>query len=506
MSPFDVFKIMRMSDTEASFFSGCSCFGLGYLGLSTKSKDKERGKQEDGVERGFHGVDLFDCKGSRGTTSAPGHPMKLFDCAQEVIILLCNDDGIEAEGLGALRRAAIRSFPGPRFLRWLLAGPMSMVGHRVTTHEPLAVERHGEWNWAVQGTPADCIRVALAHLLDAKPDWVLSGINHGGNLGQDIYISGTVAAAREAAYHGIPAAFSHSSEAGFGFVLEPGGGLGPIRAFGARLRRLRAGRALERQSSAPGSDRRNPGCDRLPPGDGAASGFISRRTRRVALRRSLFRSPSGFRFGCRYLFWRKHQPEQIADLNRSADGFISYRPQLRPRCHAGLWSGLPLARRAGGSLFWMRGGSDAHPSPSGDRILVEPEDGLESARGYLRLDQDHQVVIDSFPGEDPVLAAAVAYCPGLRIIRQPHWECLATFLTSSLKQVAHIRQISLRMRQELGVPRELGAIRAGVFPTPAAVAEAGESRLRELGLGYRAGYVHRAALRLASGGGAPGGR
>jgi len=127
-----------------------------------------------------------------------------------VIILLCNDDGIQAEGLGALRRAAVRSFPGAQIFTVAPAGAMSMVGHRVTTHEPLAVERHGERDWAVEGTPADCVRVALAHLLADRPDWVLSGINHGGNLGQDIYISGTVAAAREAAYHGIrAAAFSH---------------------------------------------------------------------------------------------------------------------------------------------------------------------------------------------------------------------------------------------------------------------------------------------------------
>jgi 5'-nucleotidase len=127
-----------------------------------------------------------------------------------VIVLLCNDDGIAAEGLAALRRAAARAFPDARLVTVAPAGAMSQVGHRVTTTHPLEVERHGEQEWAVHGTPADCVRVALAHLLDRRPDWVLSGINHGGNLGQDIYISGTVAAAREAAYHGVAAAaFSH---------------------------------------------------------------------------------------------------------------------------------------------------------------------------------------------------------------------------------------------------------------------------------------------------------
>jgi N-glycosylase/DNA lyase len=130
---------------------------------------------------------------------------------------------------------------------------------------------------------------------------------------------------------------------------------------------------------------------------------------------------------------------------------------------------------------------------------VTPTEGLETARCYLRLDENHDAVLRSFPAEDSVLAAAVAYCPGLRILRQPLWECLATFLTSSMKQVAHIRQMSLRLRRELGEPLRLGDITAGAFPSPAAMASAGEQRLRELGLGYRAVFVHRAAAELASG-------
>ena len=137
----------------------------------------------------------------------------------------------------------------------------------------------------------------------------------------------------------------------------------------------------------------------------------------------------------------------------------------------------------------------------GDQVAVEPAAAAGIARRYLRLDEDHGEVLRSFPGreQDPVLAEAVAYCPGLRIIRQPLWECLASFLTSSLKQVAHIRQISLRVRHELGQASDFGDARADVYPGPEAVAEAGEDRLRQLGLGYRAGYVHRAAVRIASG-------
>ncbi len=117
-----------------------------------------------------------------------------------MIILITNDDGIDAEGLGALEKAATGL--GEIFVA-APAGPMSQVGHRVTTETPIRVENRGERRWAVDGTPADCVRVAIANLLPKRPDWVLSGINHGGNMGHDVYISGTIAAVREAAYHGL---------------------------------------------------------------------------------------------------------------------------------------------------------------------------------------------------------------------------------------------------------------------------------------------------------------
>lgn len=122
-------------------------------------------------------------------------------------VLLTNDDGISAPGLQALENAV-------KHLGWdySIVAPtteQSQCGHRVTTHQALKVEARGEDRHAVHGTPADCVRLAL-FALDLKPDLVLSGVNAGGNLGQDIVISGTVAAAREAAYHGIRSmALSH---------------------------------------------------------------------------------------------------------------------------------------------------------------------------------------------------------------------------------------------------------------------------------------------------------
>ena len=126
-----------------------------------------------------------------------------------MIALLTNDDGINAEGLETLARLAESYFDEV----WVVAPAkeMSQIGHRVTTDEPLEIEERGERRFAVHGTPADCARVALAHLLPAQPNWILSGINHGGNLGRhDFVISGTVAAVREGAFAGIKGiAFSH---------------------------------------------------------------------------------------------------------------------------------------------------------------------------------------------------------------------------------------------------------------------------------------------------------
>lgn len=125
-------------------------------------------------------------------------------------VLLTNDDGIDAPGLAALVEAC-RSWAGQTIVV-APKDPHSGCGHRVTTDRPLVLEQVGPDRYFVDGTPADCVRLALTALFaDAPgPDWVLSGINAGGNLGVDIHHSGTVAAAREAALHGVPAlAVSH---------------------------------------------------------------------------------------------------------------------------------------------------------------------------------------------------------------------------------------------------------------------------------------------------------
>jgi 5'-nucleotidase len=128
--------------------------------------------------------------------------------------LLTNDDGIDAAGLDALRDAA-SGFGEPVVVA--PAGPQSGVSHRVTWEEGVRIEARGENRFAIHGTPADCTRLGLLHVVpDAK--WVLSGINHGSNLGADVYYSGTVAAVREALMHGWPGiAFSHYRKPGVEF-------------------------------------------------------------------------------------------------------------------------------------------------------------------------------------------------------------------------------------------------------------------------------------------------
>ena len=127
-------------------------------------------------------------------------------------LLLTNDDGIDAPGLAALADAA------HSLGRAVIVAPCdahSGCSHRVTTHEPIRVDARGEGRHAVHGTPADCVRVAL-HALAADCDWVLAGINSGGNLGADVYLSGTVAAVREGVLHGKPGiAVSHYLRRGF---------------------------------------------------------------------------------------------------------------------------------------------------------------------------------------------------------------------------------------------------------------------------------------------------
>ncbi|OGP57263.1 MAG: 5'/3'-nucleotidase SurE [Deltaproteobacteria bacterium RBG_13_61_14] len=117
-------------------------------------------------------------------------------------ILITNDDGIEAPGLATL----VQAFAGQAEIA--VAAPdqeRSATSHSVTLRKPIGLRELGKRRWAIEGTPVDCVHLAVLKLLDFKPDLVISGINHGANLGCDIIYSGTVAGAREAALLGFPA-------------------------------------------------------------------------------------------------------------------------------------------------------------------------------------------------------------------------------------------------------------------------------------------------------------
>jgi 5'-nucleotidase len=115
-------------------------------------------------------------------------------------LLLTNDDGIQAPGIEALWTAAT-GIGEPVVVAPVDA--LSGCSHRVTTDQPIRVEQRRTSQYAVHGTPADCVRVGL-HRLASDATWILSGINAGGNLGADVHHSGTVAAVREAVLHGFP--------------------------------------------------------------------------------------------------------------------------------------------------------------------------------------------------------------------------------------------------------------------------------------------------------------
>ncbi len=123
-------------------------------------------------------------------------------------ILITNDDGIESPGLKALRDVLSAEHE-----IWIVApdGDRSGRSHSITLREPVRMRKTGDRSYACGGSPADCVLYAYLGAIPVKPDFVVSGINIGPNLGTDIIYSGTAAAARQAALMGYPAAAVSSS-------------------------------------------------------------------------------------------------------------------------------------------------------------------------------------------------------------------------------------------------------------------------------------------------------
>jgi 5'-nucleotidase len=144
-----------------------------------------------------------------------------------VIVLVTNDDGIAAPALMRLREE-LRPLG-----RVVVVAPdrdQSATSHSLTLHRPFRIHRHDEDVYSVDGTPTDCVVAAVHGVLDEPPGLVVSGVNHGPNMGEDVFYSGTVAAAIEGTLQGAPAlAGSLASRAPCDFV--------PQAAFLARLAR-----------------------------------------------------------------------------------------------------------------------------------------------------------------------------------------------------------------------------------------------------------------------------
>ena len=138
------------------------------------------------------------------------------------LVLLSNDDGYASRGIRAMREGLAAA--GADVVIVAPETEQSASSHALSLHRPLRLREAEPRVFALDGTPADCVYVALhagTRVLPRRPDLVVSGINHGMNLGQDVFYSGTVAAAREGALRGIPAlAASAAPSLDFGPVAE----------------------------------------------------------------------------------------------------------------------------------------------------------------------------------------------------------------------------------------------------------------------------------------------
>jgi N-glycosylase/DNA lyase len=170
---------------------------------------------------------------------------------------------------------------------------------------------------------------------------------------------------------------------------------------------------------------------------------------------------------------------QVFHWEKAADGFVGTIGD-HP-VHIAQRANLLAARNSGGKLDGLK--------PSSLRRLIT---------NYFALDHSLADICASFPN-DPIMNEARDFCRGLRIIRQPKWECLATFICSSMKQVAHIRQISLALRRRFGDRRKVGDHVVHTFPLAQRIAGATEKDLRECAVGYRAKNLLATARLVSSG-------
>jgi len=225
-----------------------------------------------------------------------------------VPILITNDDGFGAEGLKALEESL-----ADLGTVWVVAPDreQSGQGHALTLNHPLRYERRSSNRFAVQGTPTDCIYLGVHRILDARPKIVVSGVNRGYNLGEDITYSGTVSAAFEATLISVPA-FAISQETGED---------GPIFEAAARFARTLTQEILRR--GLPADTLLNVNVPRTPP----RGVRITRQGKRLYPGGVIERlDPKGRKY-----YWIGGAPAEweddpASDFAALADGFISVTP------------------------------------------------------------------------------------------------------------------------------------------------------------------------------------
>lgn len=186
---------------------------------------------------------------------------------------------------------------------------------------------------------------------------------------------------------------------------------------------------------------------------------------------------------------------------------------MKPRGTAGLAAldapdfNLDLTLGCGQVFHWIKRGNGYLGSIGNRPMYVErqgttlyvPRGSEELAARYFALDHPLPEIYSTFP-KDPAMREALEHCRGMRLIRQPPWECVATFITSSMKQVAHIAQISHTLRRRFGNRVEWNGDELFVYPEPERLARLDEADLRACSLGYRAKTLLGAARLIEEGG------
>jgi 5'-nucleotidase len=232
-------------------------------------------------------------------------------------ILLTNDDGIHAAGLAVLERIAARFSDDV----WICAPDeeQSGAGHSLTLNRPVRLKQHDARRFSVTGTPTDAVTMALKKLLPAPPDMILSGVNRGANLGDDVTYSGTVSAAFEGALAGIRSVA----------LSQVYGAEGAGHAVSFDAAEFWGERAIRPLLDAPFASRTLVNINFPPLGAEEVKGIrVVRQGFHDYARGSVVEGtdPRGFRYFWFGLHGIEHTPGHDSDLEAIADGYVAVTP------------------------------------------------------------------------------------------------------------------------------------------------------------------------------------